>query len=47
MDLKEFDYILPKELIAQQPLKQRDESRLMVLDRKKGTIEHTFFLLSS
>ena len=43
MDLKEFDYILPKELIAQQPLKQRDESRLMVLDRKNNTIEHTFF----
>lgn len=43
MDLKEFDYILPKELIAQQPLMQRDESRLMVLNRKNNTIEHTFF----
>ncbi|MFH1394992.1 MAG: tRNA preQ1(34) S-adenosylmethionine ribosyltransferase-isomerase QueA [Candidatus Omnitrophota bacterium] len=38
MRLAEFNYYLPKELIAQTPLKQRDESRLMVLDRKKGRI---------
>ena len=43
MKLKEFDYILPKELIAQAPLKQRDASRLMVLHRESKTIEHTYF----
>ena len=34
MELKEFDYNLPEELIAQVPIKNRDESRLLVLDRK-------------
>ena len=34
MELKEFYYDLPQELIAQVPIKNRDESRLMVLDRK-------------
>ncbi len=43
MKLEEFNYILPQELIAQQPLKQRDQSKMMVLNRTKGTIEHTFF----
>ena len=35
MKLEEFDYNLPEELIAQVPIQQRDESRLMVVDRKK------------
>ena len=43
MDVKEFDYDLPEELIAQVPIKKRDESRLMVLDKKKQTIEHRIF----
>lgn len=43
MKLKEFDYFLPKELIAQKPLEQRDESGLMVLHRSNQKIEHTFF----
>ena len=43
MELKEFYYDLPEELIAQVPIKKRDESRLMVLDRKKQTIEHKVF----
>ena len=43
MQLKEFDYLLPRELIAQEPLKERDSSRLMVLDRQKQTIEHSSF----
>ena len=43
MDLKEFYYDLPEELIAQVPIKKRDESRLMVLDRKQHTIEHKIF----
>ena len=43
MKLEEFDYNLPEELIAQTPIKKRDESRLMVLDRKEKTIEHKIF----
>lgn len=43
MKLEEFDYELPKELIAQTPEEHRDECRLMVLDRNKGTIEHRHF----
>ena len=43
MELKEFNYSLPEELIAQTPIKKRDESRLMVLNRKTQTIEHKIF----
>ena len=43
MNVKEFYYDLPEELIAQVPISKRDESRLMVLDRKKQTIEHKVF----
>ena len=43
MQVSDFNYNLPKELIAQHPLKTRDESRLMVLDREKQTIEHKVF----
>ncbi len=43
MNIEEFDYELPKELIAQTPMEQRDECRLMVLNRDKGTIEHRHF----
>ena len=43
MQVSEFNYDLPEELIAQVPIKQRDESRLMVLDREKQTIEHKIF----
>ena len=43
LKLTDFDYILPKELIAQYPLKERDAARLLVLDRKNGKIEHRFF----
>ena len=43
MDINDFDYDLPEELIAQEPMSQRDECRLMVLDREKGTIEHRKF----
>ena len=39
----DFDYALPSELIAQYPAEQRDESKLMVLDRAAGTIEHRRF----
>ena len=43
MKLEEFDYNLPEELIAQVPIKKRDESRLMVLDRKEKTITNEVF----
>lgn len=43
MELKEFYYYLPKELIAQEPLKDRSKSKLLVLDRKTGSIEHKIF----
>ena len=43
MKVAEFNYDLPKELIAQHPVKTRDESRLMVLDSKNKKIEHKVF----
>jgi len=43
MKLSEFDYSLPKELIAQYPLKDREECRLMVLDRQSQEISHRIF----
>lgn len=43
MNISDFDYDLPVEFIAQTPLEPRDSSRLLVLDRKSGAIEHTFF----
>ena len=43
MEVKDFNYDLPEELIAQVPIKNRDESRLMVLDKKNKTIEHHTF----
>jgi len=43
MKLSEFRFHLPQELIADRPASQRDESRLMVLDRKTQTIEHKVF----
>ena len=43
MKLEEFDYDLPEELIAQVPIKKRDESRLLVLNKNNKTIEHKQF----
>ena len=43
MDINEFNYYLPPELIAQEPLPQRDKSRLMVLDRQMNRLEHKYF----
>lgn len=43
MDVKDFDYELPLELIAQTPLEKRSDSKLLVLDRKTGEIEHKHF----
>ena len=44
MKLEDFDYHLPEELIAQQPLAERESSRLLVLNKKTGRIEHRCFL---
>ena len=43
MKTDDFDYYLPEELIAQTPLAKRDDSRLMILDRKTGEIKHEIF----
>ena len=43
MKVSDFDYYLPEELIAQTPLEKRDESRLLVLDKETGEIEHKHF----
>ena len=43
MTLDDFDYELPEELIAQVPLEKRDSSRLLVLDKATGNVEHKHF----
>ena len=43
MNLHDFYYDLPQELIAQDPLEDRSSSRLMVLDQETGHIEHHIF----
>lgn len=43
MNVSDFDYELPQELIAQHPTEQRDACRLMVLSREAGSIEHKTF----
>ncbi len=43
MKTSDFNYNLPKELIAQLPIKERDMSRLLVLDRNTGKIQHKIF----
>jgi S-adenosylmethionine:tRNA ribosyltransferase-isomerase len=43
MNVSDFNFDLPEELIAQHPLEKRDESRLMVLDKKTGEINHKKF----
>ena len=43
MKVEEFDYYLPEDLIAQTPIKQRDASKLMILDKKTGELVHKHF----
>ena len=43
MNVKDFNFYLPEELIAQHPLEQRDSSRLMILDKETGEINHKRF----
>ncbi|HEY6360034.1 MAG TPA: tRNA preQ1(34) S-adenosylmethionine ribosyltransferase-isomerase QueA [Vicinamibacterales bacterium] len=47
MDVSDFDFELPDELVAQEPPPSRGESRLLVLDRASGAVEHTSFSLLS
>ncbi|MBQ1424060.1 MAG: S-adenosylmethionine:tRNA ribosyltransferase-isomerase, partial [Lachnospiraceae bacterium] len=43
MQVKDFDYELPEELIAQDPLEDRSSSRLLVLDKETGAFSHRHF----
>ena len=43
MKLSQYKYNLPEDLIAKYPADKRDESKLMVVDRKTGLIEHKIF----
>ena len=43
MLVTDFDYELPKELIAQHPMEPRDHSRLLVVNKDSGAIEHKHF----
>jgi S-adenosylmethionine:tRNA-ribosyltransferase-isomerase (queuine synthetase) len=43
MKTEEFNYFLPQELIAQTPSEPRDSSRLLVYDRKTGSVTHGVF----
>lgn len=43
MKTDDFDFYLPEELIAQTPLEKRDNSKLLILDKKSGNIEHKHF----
>ena len=43
MKVEDFDFHLPEELIAQTPLEDRTASRLMIVDRKTGEVEHSLF----
>lgn len=43
MNVADFDYQLPEELVAQTPAKRRDDARLLVLDRRTGRTSHTRF----
>ena len=43
MKLHDFDYNLPKNLIAQEPIKPRDHSRLLILEKQSGKIKHKHF----
>jgi len=43
MKLSHFNYELPEDLLAEYPSEHRDEARLMVINRKEGTIEHKSF----
>lgn len=41
--VEEFNYKLPENLIGQKPIKPRDQARLLILDKKNGSVEHKIF----
>jgi S-adenosylmethionine:tRNA ribosyltransferase-isomerase len=43
MHLSEFNYVLPEEMIAQEPLRERDQSRLLIVNKQDGKLEHRRF----
>ena len=43
MDIEEYNYNLPEELIAQTPLKNRSDSKLLIMDKKEGTLTENIF----
>jgi len=43
MKLKDFDYELPEDLIAQSPIEPRDHSRLLILDKQSSKIQDKYF----
>ena len=43
MKTQDFDFFLPKQLIAQSPMQQREQSRMLLLDRQTGAVEHKHF----
>ena len=43
MNINDFDYNLPKELIAQTPLENRTASKLLVMDKKTGELTHEVY----
>ncbi len=43
MDVKQFDFELPQELIAQTPIQRRDQSRLLIMNRQTGKLRHRHF----
>ena len=43
MKLSQFRYDVPEKLVAQYPLDNRDDSRLMIINRETGTFEHRMF----
>ena len=45
LKLSDFDYTLPKELIAQYPSKTRGEDRLLILDKKKNSFKYILYIL--
>lgn len=47
LSTKDFDFDLPEELIAQTPIEPRDASRLLILDKESGEIQHRHFMTSS
>ena len=44
-EIDQYDYELPRHLIAQQPARRRTDARLLVVDRKRQSLEHSTFAI--